>query len=36
VKVVEFQVIPQSAAPASPTVRVDGDGASASVRVAAR
>jgi thiol-disulfide isomerase/thioredoxin len=35
VKVIEFQVIPQSAA-AAPTVRVDGDGASASVRVSAR
>jgi peroxiredoxin len=32
VKVIEFQVIPQSRA-AAPTVRVDGDGASASVRV---
>jgi peroxiredoxin/tetratricopeptide (TPR) repeat protein len=37
VKVIEFQVIPQSApAPSPPTVRVDGDGARASVRVAAR
>ena len=36
VKVIEFQVIPQSAAPHVPTVRVDGDGASASVKVAAR
>ncbi len=35
VKVIEFQVIPQSAAATAPTVRVDGDGASASVRVAA-
>jgi peroxiredoxin/tetratricopeptide (TPR) repeat protein len=35
VKVIEFQVIPQSAAPKPPTVRVDGDGATASVRVAA-
>ncbi|MBV8579468.1 MAG: redoxin domain-containing protein [Candidatus Eremiobacteraeota bacterium] len=34
VKVIEFQVIPQSVA-APPTVRVEGDGASASVRVAA-
>jgi hypothetical protein len=32
VKVIEFQVIPQSRA-AAPTVRVSGDGASASVRV---
>jgi peroxiredoxin len=36
VKVIEFQVIPQSAAPSAPTVRVNGDGASASVKVAAR
>jgi peroxiredoxin/Flp pilus assembly protein TadD len=36
VKVIEFQVIPQSAAASAPTVRVAGDGASASVRVAAR
>jgi len=36
VKVIEFQVIPQAAAQAAPTVRVNGDGASASVRVAAR
>lgn len=35
VKVIEFQVIPESAASAAPTVRVDGDGASASVKVAA-
>ncbi len=35
VKVIEFQVIPQSAAPGAPTIRVDGDGASAQVRVAA-
>jgi peroxiredoxin len=35
VKVIEFQVIPQSASATAPTVRVDGDGASASVRVAA-
>lgn len=35
VKVIEFQVIPQAPAPEPPTVRVDGDGASASVRVAA-
>lgn len=35
VKVIEFQVIPQSAAPRPPTVRVDGDGASARVKVAA-
>jgi len=34
VKVIEFQVIPQSASATAPTVRVDGDGASASVRVA--
>jgi peroxiredoxin/tetratricopeptide (TPR) repeat protein len=33
VKVIEFQVIPQSAAPGAPTIRVDGDGASASVKV---
>ena len=33
VKVIEFQVIPQSAAHQPPTVRVDGDGATASVRV---
>ncbi|HEX3465568.1 MAG TPA: redoxin family protein [Candidatus Elarobacter sp.] len=36
VKVIEFQVIPQSAATAAPTVRVQGDGASAIVRIAAR
>jgi hypothetical protein len=36
VKVIEFQVIPQAAAASAPTVRVDGDGASASVRIAAR
>jgi peroxiredoxin/tetratricopeptide (TPR) repeat protein len=36
VKVIEFQVIPQSGAPSLPTIRVDGDGASASVKVAAR
>ncbi|HEX3551109.1 MAG TPA: redoxin family protein [Candidatus Elarobacter sp.] len=36
VKVIEFQVIPQAAASAPPTIRVDGDGASASVRIAAR
>ena len=35
VKVIEFQVIPQSAVPGSPTIRVDGDGASARIRVAA-
>ena len=35
VKVIEFQVIPQSAAPGAPTVRVDGDGATAKIRVAA-
>jgi hypothetical protein len=35
VKVLEFQVIPQSAVPGSPTIRVDGDGATARVRVAA-
>ena len=33
VKVIEFQVIPQSAAPSEPTIRVDGDGASASVKI---
>jgi peroxiredoxin len=33
VKVIEFQVIPQRGASRSPTVRVDGDGASARVRV---
>jgi peroxiredoxin/tetratricopeptide (TPR) repeat protein len=36
VKVIEFQVIPQSAAAAAPAVRVQGDGASAIVRIAAR
>jgi peroxiredoxin/tetratricopeptide (TPR) repeat protein len=36
VKVIEFQVIPQSAAAAAPAVRVEGDGASAIVRIAAR
>ena len=36
VKVIEFQVIPQARAPAPPTIRVDGDGASATVRVATR
>ncbi|HZW53955.1 MAG TPA: redoxin family protein [Candidatus Elarobacter sp.] len=36
VKVIEFQVIPQSAAPSAPVIRVNGDGASASVKVAAR
>lgn len=36
VKVVEFQVIPQSAAAHAPTIRIDGGGTSASVRVAAR
>jgi len=35
VKVIEFQVIPQAPSPTPPTVRVEGDGASASVRVAA-
>jgi thiol-disulfide isomerase/thioredoxin len=35
VKVIEFQVIPQTTAPSAPTIRVDGDGASAQVRVAA-
>jgi peroxiredoxin len=35
VKVIEFQVIPQSPSATAPTVRVDGDGASASVRVTA-
>jgi peroxiredoxin/tetratricopeptide (TPR) repeat protein len=36
VKVIEFQVIPQAAAASPPTVRVAGDGATASVKVAAR
>jgi peroxiredoxin/tetratricopeptide (TPR) repeat protein len=36
VKVIEFQVIPQAAAASAPTVRVAGDGAAASVKVAAR
>ncbi len=36
VKVIEFQVIPQSAASAAPLIRVDADGASATVRIAAR
>jgi thiol-disulfide isomerase/thioredoxin len=35
VKVIEFQVIPQTAVPAAPTIRVDGDGATARIRVAA-
>ena len=35
VKVLEFQVIPQSVVPGSPTIRVDGDGATARIRVAA-
>jgi thiol-disulfide isomerase/thioredoxin/tetratricopeptide (TPR) repeat protein len=35
VKVIELQIIPQSAAPGAPTVRIDGDGATAQVRVAA-
>ncbi|HEY6235020.1 MAG TPA: hypothetical protein VIW69_07985, partial [Candidatus Elarobacter sp.] len=35
VKVIEFQVIPQSAVPGPPTIRVDGDGATARVRLAA-
>jgi peroxiredoxin len=34
VKVVEFQVIPQSRAAKAPVIRVEGDGATASVRVA--
>jgi len=34
VKVIEFQVIPQTVVPGSPTIRVDGDGASARIRVA--
>ena len=36
VKVVEFQVIPQAPAAVPPLIRVDGDGASASVRIASR
>ncbi|MDB5027152.1 MAG: alkyl hydroperoxide reductase/Thiol specific antioxidant/Mal allergen [Candidatus Eremiobacteraeota bacterium] len=36
VKVIEFQVIPQSASASAPTVRIDGDGASTSVKVASR
>ena len=36
VKVIEFQVIPQTAVPGAQTIRIEGDGASASVRVAAR
>jgi peroxiredoxin len=36
VKVLEFQVIPLSAVPGSPTIRVDGDGATARVTVAPR
>jgi thiol-disulfide isomerase/thioredoxin/Flp pilus assembly protein TadD len=35
VKVIEFQVIPQTVVPRSPTIRVDGDGATARIRVAA-
>jgi peroxiredoxin len=35
VKVIEFQVIPQAPAATPPTVRVEGDGASTSVRVVA-
>jgi peroxiredoxin/tetratricopeptide (TPR) repeat protein len=35
VKVIEFQVIPQTAVPGAPTIRVDGDGATARIRVAA-
>ena len=35
VKVIEFQVIPQPAAGNQPTIRISGDGASVSVRVAA-
>jgi peroxiredoxin/tetratricopeptide (TPR) repeat protein len=34
VKVIEFQVIPQAAAARAPTIRIDGDGATASVRIA--
>jgi thiol-disulfide isomerase/thioredoxin len=34
VKVIEFQVIPQAAAATAPTIRIDGDGATASVRIA--
>jgi tetratricopeptide (TPR) repeat protein len=34
VKVIEFQVIPQAAATTAPTIRIDGDGATASVRIA--
>jgi thiol-disulfide isomerase/thioredoxin len=35
VKVIEFQVIPQTAVPGSRTIRVDGDGATARIRVGA-
>ncbi|HWT05383.1 MAG TPA: hypothetical protein VN224_06480, partial [Xanthomonadales bacterium] len=35
VKVIEFQVIPQTKVPGLPTIRVDGDGATARIRVAA-
>ncbi len=35
VKVIEFQVIPQTVVPAAPTIRVDGDGATARIRVPA-
>ncbi|HEY0382678.1 MAG TPA: redoxin family protein [Candidatus Elarobacter sp.] len=35
VKVIEFQLIPQTARHGTPTIRVDGDGATAHVRVAA-
>jgi peroxiredoxin/tetratricopeptide (TPR) repeat protein len=35
VKVIEFQIIPQTVVPGSPTIRVDGDGATARIRVAA-
>ncbi|MDQ6940915.1 MAG: redoxin family protein [Candidatus Eremiobacteraeota bacterium] len=35
VKVIEFQVIPLRAPAGSPTIRIDGDGATARVRVAA-
>jgi thiol-disulfide isomerase/thioredoxin len=36
VKVIEFQVIPQAPAASAPTIRVGGDGASASVTIAVR
>ena len=34
VKVIEFQIIPQASASKAPMIRVDGDGATASVRIA--